>query len=277
MISHTRGVAKRIVRVEETCANFPLFLELHPLRTRSCGSCTMVHQHIFSLWCTITSMLHIPEGGLVKLDFLLDLCAHRTSIPWISWNHLKSFACESPVSTVEDPTSLHPTSDLFERLQRSSVCWFRLCYDRCCRIFDQSLLVAFLTSSCDKLFVLKTNITFEEHLRRDLVNGIPLGKEAAFCPIPVDSWRERGFSGRSDFTSLQNRKTEDVRLLSKFCRWRVYHTSLFQTLQNRSSPLIRVQLYRNYTGNPYLRSSVELEPLQQSRPLGRQSDRFQAT
>ncbi|GBM39070.1 hypothetical protein AVEN_190214-1 [Araneus ventricosus] len=55
-----------------------------PLCARTCGSCMMMHQHIFLLQCVTTSMLHIPGGGLDAAGPLICLHVPRTSITWIS-------------------------------------------------------------------------------------------------------------------------------------------------------------------------------------------------
>ncbi|GFV89397.1 hypothetical protein TNCV_4152161 [Trichonephila clavipes] len=120
----------------------------------------------------------------------------------------------------------------------------------------------------------QTKITSKEHLgwgiAGGLVNGTPVGnqeKRAISCPSPVDYWipGERGCSGWSDRTSLPCRQIEDAKLLSWFCRWRVFHTVSCK-LQNRSFSLDRSAVVE---GPRIVRSSVELEPLQQLRPLGR--------
>ncbi|GFV82327.1 hypothetical protein TNCV_3443171 [Trichonephila clavipes] len=51
-------------------------------------------------------------------------------------------------------------------------------------------------------------------------------KREIYCPSPVDYWipGERGCLGWSDRTSPPCRQTEDVKLLSGFCRFRVFRT-----------------------------------------------------
>ncbi|GFT37996.1 hypothetical protein TNCV_4763881 [Trichonephila clavipes] len=67
--------------------------------------------------------------------------------------------------------------------------------------------------------------------------------------------------------------TEDAKLLSWFCRWRVFHTVSCK-LQNQSFSLDRSAV----VDEPRIgRSSVELKPLHQLRPLGREQDMPQAT
>ncbi|GFV24819.1 hypothetical protein TNCV_882871 [Trichonephila clavipes] len=94
------------------------------------------------------------------------------------------------------------------------------------------------------------------------------GKRAISCPSPVDYWipGKRGCSGWSDRTSLPCHQTEDAKLLSWFCRWRVFHTVSCKR-QNRSFSLDRSAVVE---GPRIVRSSVELEPLQQLRRLGRE-------
>ncbi|GFW43300.1 hypothetical protein TNCV_2923481 [Trichonephila clavipes] len=63
----------------------------------------------------------------------------------------------------------------------------------------------------------------------------PAGKKTVSCPSPIDYWipRERDCSGYSDLTSLPRYQTEDLKLLSGFCQWRLFHTVSCK-LQNRS-------------------------------------------
>ncbi|GFV24849.1 hypothetical protein TNCV_883171 [Trichonephila clavipes] len=103
-----------------------------------------------------------------------------------------------------------------------------------------------------------------------LVNGTPVGKQekAISCLSLVDYWipGERGCSGWSDRTSLPCRQTENAKLLSWFCRWRVFHTVSCK-LQNQSFCLDRSTVVE---GPRIVRSSVEREPLQHLRPLDRE-------
>ncbi|GFU82847.1 hypothetical protein TNCV_266441 [Trichonephila clavipes] len=93
-------------------------------------------------------------------------------------------------------------------------------------------------------------------------------KRATSCPSSVDYWipGERGCSEWSDWISLPCSQTEDAKLLSGFCRWRVFHTVSCK-LQNRSFSLDRNAVVE---GPLIVISSVELEHLQQLRPLGRE-------
>ncbi|GFU37112.1 hypothetical protein TNCV_1555021 [Trichonephila clavipes] len=69
------------------------------------------------------------------------------------------------------------------------------------------------------------------------------------------------------------RHCNDGKLLSWFCRWPVFYRVSCK-LQNRSFSLDWGNVVE---GHRIVRSSFELEPLQQSRPLGREQVRLQAT
>ncbi|GFT57313.1 hypothetical protein TNCV_125981 [Trichonephila clavipes] len=77
-----------------------------PLRIRTCGSGTVVHHHIFHLWCIATYMLYILRRGLGLGVPLLDLHAHFTLIPWMSSVRglSKSFVHEMTFAVLEDLT-----------------------------------------------------------------------------------------------------------------------------------------------------------------------------
>ncbi|GFW44436.1 hypothetical protein TNCV_1748651 [Trichonephila clavipes] len=94
------------------------------------------------------------------------------------------------------------------------------------------------------------------------MNGTPVGKQEKWqFLVPVlliTRYQER--------EAVQCRQTEDAKLLSWFCRWRVFHT-VSSKLQNRSFSLDWSAVVE---GPRIVRSSVELKPLQQLRPLGRE-------
>ncbi|GFW75989.1 hypothetical protein TNCV_351741 [Trichonephila clavipes] len=90
----TMGVVKRMREFE---ASWPGQRNLHvyelfttpgavamnyrSLRTRMCGSCTMVHQQIFRFQCVTSSMLHIQRGALHAQTCYLAFPASSPSIP----------------------------------------------------------------------------------------------------------------------------------------------------------------------------------------------------
>ncbi|GFX51478.1 hypothetical protein TNCV_3104111 [Trichonephila clavipes] len=87
------------------------------------------------------------------------------------WGSLKSQAYETPVAKVEDLVAqiivtsedINRTQDLIERVRKSSVLRFRLCFDLRGHNFKQFLLklfvILFLTSSWDASFVFQTYFT----------------------------------------------------------------------------------------------------------------------
>ncbi|GFS68134.1 hypothetical protein TNCV_438931 [Trichonephila clavipes] len=66
-----------------------------PIHTRTWGSYTMVHQHIFRLRCITTSMLHFAEGSLDAGDLLRFFHAPRLErgVSWISSSGSTEFVC----------------------------------------------------------------------------------------------------------------------------------------------------------------------------------------
>ncbi|GFV72461.1 hypothetical protein TNCV_546511 [Trichonephila clavipes] len=80
-------------------------------------------------------MPHIPRG---RLDLLVALQAPLDLIilDLFFWGHLKLFVFETPAVTVDDLTTRNAvvsadivgTPDLFECVQQSFVCRYRLCY-----------------------------------------------------------------------------------------------------------------------------------------------------
>ncbi|GFV66304.1 uncharacterized protein TNCV_2737181 [Trichonephila clavipes] len=127
----------------------------------------MVHQHIFRLRCQTSSIPHVPGGGLNVADLLHGHHPSQdlNSFYFFFWSHLKSLVYETPVATLEDlmtrivavSADIASTLDLFVLGRQYLVRQCRLCYDLHDRNFEQSLrqsvVVAFLTSSCDTLFV----------------------------------------------------------------------------------------------------------------------------
>ncbi|GFV52458.1 hypothetical protein TNCV_4707591 [Trichonephila clavipes] len=122
----------------------------------------MEQQHVFRLRYETTSMPHIPGGGLDVLDLLLGSHASEISNSWIfsSGTHPKFLAYEALLDTVEDFTAwfviasvdIDRTPDSLERIQLFFVRQDCMFYGLSSRNFEihlwQSLVVAFLTSSC---------------------------------------------------------------------------------------------------------------------------------
>ncbi|GFV54466.1 hypothetical protein TNCV_2865501 [Trichonephila clavipes] len=84
----------------------------------------------------MTSVLHIPLGGLDALNF-----AFPDLNPFVFfWGHLKSLVYETPMSTVEDCTAnIASTPNLFKGTRQSFVRRGRRCYNLFGRNFEQFL------------------------------------------------------------------------------------------------------------------------------------------
>ncbi|GFY08817.1 hypothetical protein TNCV_4660101 [Trichonephila clavipes] len=141
--SNECGNMERYGKVEETCMYVDLPLcsscckEYQPLHTSKCGPCMIVHHHIFPLRSVTISMLHVPRSELEVADLFLGLYPPRTLIP-------SSTMYETQVATVKDLTAwIAVASDDTVSTLGLLVC------------IQQSLVVAFRTSTCYKLFVLE--------------------------------------------------------------------------------------------------------------------------
>ncbi|GFS84977.1 uncharacterized protein TNCV_1305861 [Trichonephila clavipes] len=116
----------------------------------SIAVCNHLHTSYLGRWIGRSGAIAWPSRSpdLDPLDYFI-------------WDHLKWLVCETLVATLEDLIArivvasavIASTPDLFERIRRC-----RLCFDLRGQNFKQfllqSLIIAFLTSSCDTLFVL---------------------------------------------------------------------------------------------------------------------------
>ncbi|PRD31569.1 UNVERIFIED_CONTAM: hypothetical protein NCL1_23172 [Trichonephila clavipes] len=124
----------------------------------------MVYQHSFRLWCVPTFMLHFPGSRLDAANLLFDLFTPRTSIPWISFGSTRNHLCMRRGGSdfisrkVVASADINSTLDLLNTLNNPSSVSVGCAYDLSCCNFEQflrqTLIVVFLTSSWDALFVL---------------------------------------------------------------------------------------------------------------------------